>query len=299
MTKTRARLAELIRWQVPEAVLLDSIESRREGYVLELVTLQIGEKPVRGIITKPLEQNGQGPAILYAHSHGGNYDIGAEELIRGREYLLDGPGPALARAGYVTLCIDMPCFGKRNTVSEGSASKALLWYGKSLLGQMLNDEAAALSYLISREDVDPNRIGALGMSMGSTLSYFHAALDERIAVVAHLCCFANQKEMIASGAHDGHGIYMVVPGLLEEFDAGQVAALIAPRPQMVCIGEEDSLTPRDAFKAAWVELEAAYLGKPEALDLLIEPGVGHMETPQMRESVMWFFERYLKAVESR
>lgn len=299
MTKTRARLAELIRWQVPEVVLLERAESMRDGYVLEILTLQIGSEQVRGIVTRPVDRIGPGPAILYAHSHGGNYDIGAEELIRGREYLLNGPGPALAMAGYVTLCIDMPCFGKRNDVSEGSASKALLWYGKSLLGQMLNEQASALSYLASREDVDASRIGALGMSMGSTLSYFHAALDERIAVVAHLCCFANQKEMIASGAHDGHGIYMVVPGLLEEFDAGQVAALIAPRPQMVCIGEDDGLTPRDAFKAAWVELEAAYLGKPEALDLLIEPGVGHEETPQMRDSVMWFFERYLKAVESQ
>ena len=47
-----------------------------------------------------------------------------------------------ARAGYVTLCIDMPVFGKRATVSEGSASKALLWYGKGLFGQMLNHWAA-------------------------------------------------------------------------------------------------------------------------------------------------------------
>ncbi len=56
----------------------------------------------------------------------------------------------------------------RSDVSESAASKALLWYGGSLLGKMLCEEAAALTYLASRPDVDASRIGALGMSMGST-----------------------------------------------------------------------------------------------------------------------------------
>ncbi|HEY8356448.1 MAG TPA: acetylxylan esterase, partial [Ramlibacter sp.] len=157
------------------------------------------------------------------------------------------------------------CFGERSTVSESSASKALLWYGKSLFGQMLCEEAAALAYLSSRPDVDPTRIGALGISMGSTLSYFHAALDERIAAVAHLCCFADQRTMIELGAHDRHGIYMMVPGLLNEADAGSVAALIAPRPQLVCIGTADDLTPPLAVDRAWAELARAYNDTPAQL----------------------------------
>jgi hypothetical protein len=125
--------------------------------------------------------------------------------------------------------------------------------------------------------------------MGSTLSYFHGALDERIAAVAHLCCFADQRTMIELGAHDRHGIYMMVPGLLNEADAGSVAALIAPRPQLVCIGTADDLTSPLAVDRAWGELAAAYKDRPAQLTLVSESDVGHQETARMREAVLSFF----------
>lgn len=293
MPVTRQRLQQLSRWDEPELELLGGTQDVRSDHVCETLLFRIGKERVRGLLTRPIDDAGPRPAILYAHSHGGKYHIGADELIEGREYLLDPPGPALARAGYVTLCLDMPCFGTRSAVSEGAAAKALLWYGGSLLGKMLCDEAAALTYLAGRPDVDASRIGALGMSMGSTLSYFHAALDERIAAVAHLCCFADQRTMIELGAHDGHGIYMTVPGLLNEADAGSIAALIAPRPQLVCIGEADSLTPAPAVDKAWAELAPAYRGLPDTLERVSEPGVGHVETARMRQAVLGFFARHL------
>ena len=291
MSITRDRFKQLIHFQVPDIKLLDSSVEQHGDHVRELLTLQIGNEQVRGILTRPITTDEPRPAILYAHSHGGLYHIGADELTEGRDYLLDPPGPALARAGYVTLCIDMPCFGKRATVTESYAAKALLWHGHSLLGQMVCEQAAALTYLASRPDVDAARIGALGISMGSTLSYFLAALDERVAAVAHLCCFADQRTMIELGAHDGHGMYMIVPGLLEEADAGTIAALVAPRPQLVCIGESDHLTPKLAVQHAWNELVQGYGERGSQLRLVNEPGVGHRETASMRQAVLELFGR--------
>ena len=293
MAITRTRFRELIGLDEPSIRLLSSTVELRDGYVVEHLRLSLGNTEVRGILTRPENDARHLPAILYGHSHGGGYGIGASELLEGREYLLDPLGPAFARAGYVTLCIDMPVFGERATVSEGSAAKALLWYGKSLFGQMLSDHSAALTYLAGREDVDPSRIGAFGISMGCVLSYWLAALDERIAAVAHLCCFADFRTMIELGAHDGHGIYLTVPGLLTEADGGSIAALIAPRPQLVCIGEADSLTPPAAVARAWAELEPAYAGIRDRLERVSEPGVGHRETPAMREAVLAFFATHL------
>src|SRR5262245_16877515 len=139
MAVTRARLRELIGLAEPSVALRSAKIEARDGYVVEQLWLQLGDNEVRGILTRPAEAGGRRPAILYGHSHGGRYDIGASELLEGREYLLDPLGPVFARAGYVTLCIDMPVFGERATVSEGSAAKALLWHGKSLFGQMLSD----------------------------------------------------------------------------------------------------------------------------------------------------------------
>lgn len=293
MPITRNRLRQLVGLVEPAVSLSAARIEERDGYEIEHLTLKLGDTEVRGILTKPLKAGGRLPAILYGHSHGGRYDIGADELLDGREYLLDPLGPVFARAGYVTLSIDMPVFGKRATVTEGAAAKALLWYGKGLFGQMLCDHSAALTYLASRPDVDPERIGAFGISMGCTLSYWLAAMDERIKAVAHLCCFADLRKMIELGNHDGHGVYLIVPGLLNEADAGAIGALVAPRPQLICIGEADELTPPAAVALAWEETSAAYAGHPDHLHLVSEPGVKHQETPRMREAALALFAAHL------
>lgn len=290
---TRSRLRALAGLAEPAIAATAVAVETQPDYVIEHLTLQLADIQIRGILTRPIETGPARPAILYGHSHGGRYDIGAEELLIGREYLVDPLGPVFARAGYVTLAVDMPVFGKRANVSEGAAAKALLWHGKSLFGQMLSDHSAALTYLASRPDVDAGRIGAFGISMGCTLSYWLAAMDERIAAVTHLCCFADFRTMIELGAHDGHGIYLTVPGLLAETDAGGIAGLIAPRPQLVCIGEADKLTPALAVERAWRELEPCYAAAPDRLQRVSEPGIGHAETPRMRAAMLEFFARYL------
>lgn len=290
---SRARLRELLHFEEPAWTLLNRQTEPRDGYALETVTVALRGERVRALVTRPLVTQGRCPAILYGHSHGGRYDVGAAELIDGREYLREPPGAAFARAGYVTLSLDMPTFGSRSSVTESSLAKALLWRGRSLFAQMLWDHAAALSMLASRLDVDPARIGACGISMGCLLSYWLAALDDRIAAVAHLCCFADFRRLIELGNHDEHGIYLIVPGLLDEADAGAIASLIAPRPQLICIGEADRLTPLPAFEIAWAEVSAAYGDQPDRLRLVREPGVGHQETARMREGVMAFFAETL------
>jgi dienelactone hydrolase len=292
MPITRARLIERIGLAEPAIALLATETVEHAEYVVEILRFRLGDAEVRGFLTRPLTA-GPHPAILYGHSHGGRYDIGAAELLDGREYLQTPYGAVLARAGYVTLSLDMQTFGSRNGVTESAAAKALLWYGKSLFGQMLSDHAAALTWLASRADVDADRIAALGMSMGCTLSYWLAAMDPRLKVVAQLCCFADQRTMIEMGAHDGHGIYMTVPGLLAETDAGDIAALVAPRPQLVTIGEADRLTPPLAVARAWAQLEPAYAEVLENLQLVSEPGIGHEETPAMRSAVMAFLAGHL------
>ena len=289
---TRDRFRQLLGFETRQIALLEATTESRDGYVLERLRFRIGDAKVRGLLTRP-DTAGPHPAILYGHSHGGIYHLGADELLLGREYLLDPPGPALARAGYVALCIDMPIFGERATVTEAFASKALLWNGKSLIGEMVGDHQAALTYLLSRPDIDPRRTGAFGISMGCTLSFWLAAIDERVAATAHLCCFADLRTMIELGAHDGHGIYLTVPGLLNEGDSGDIAALVAPRPQLICIGEADSLTPPLSVDRAWAVTKAAYAARGGSVELIREAGVGHRETAGMRKAVLDFFGRTL------
>lgn len=297
MNIARNRVRQLLGLAEPTIKLLSTETEERDGYAVERLRFRLaGGGDVRGILTRPPgAPRGPLPAILYAHAHGGRYDIGADELLDGRDALLSPLGPVFARAGYLSLMLDMPTFGERAHEKECPKSKALLWYGKSLIGEMLSEQAAALTYLSSRLDVDPGRIGAFGMSMGSTLSYWLAAVDERVAATAHLCCFADFATLIALGAHDGHGIYLTVPGLLAETSTGAIAGLVAPRPQLICVGGADPLTPPLAVDRAFAETEAAYKRAQagEALTLLRAPDAGHRETPEMREAVLAFFREEL------
>jgi dienelactone hydrolase len=291
MAISRERLRELFRLEEPRLALVEAAGEDRGGYAVERLAFVTGTgERIRGVLTRPTTA-GPHPAILYPHSHGGEYHIGADELLDGRRYLLSPLGPVFAEAGYVTLTLDMPAFGARAHLTEAALSKALLWHGRSLIGQMLGENAAALTWLAARPDVDAGRIGMFGISMGCTLSYWLAAVDSRIAAVAHLCCYADLDAMIATGAHDGHGIYLVVPGLLKETSTGEIAGLVAPRPQLICVGDADSLTPPSAVDRALAVTRPMYGGG--ALQVIREPGVGHQETPRMREAVLGFFREYL------
>ena len=234
------------------------------------------------------------PAVLYIHAHGGKYNIGASELLAGRPALMSPYGPALAQHGTAALCIDLPCFGSRATETESAAAKRHLWHGTTLFGEMLADLAGALDWLQAQDGIDPDRIGALGLSMGATLGFWLAALERRIRAVAHLCCFADLATLVELGAHDRHGPYMTVPGLLPLIRTGQLAGLVAPRPQLACMGSEDALTPPLAIERGLADLTAAYnaASASENLSTLIEP-VGHVETPAMRAAVLNFLAKNL------
>jgi hypothetical protein len=296
MAVAREHLASLLAFREPKFTLTGREIAQRDDYFFERLQFDFeGAGPVRGYLTRPARTTGTNPAILYAHSHGDRLDIGARELMEGRHYLLSPWGPMLARAGYASLCIDMPSSGERHQISESSAAKAAIWYGKSLIGQMVSDHAAALTYLAGRDDVDAGRIGGFGISLGSTLTYWLAALDTRLKAIAHLCCYADYATLVELGAHDNHGIYLLVPGLLNHTSTGEIAGMVAPRAQLICLGEEDELTPPLSIERALVSTRGMYAaaGAANKIEVFLQPGVAHQETEEMHDLVMAFFAREL------
>ncbi|MGL4322781.1 MAG: alpha/beta hydrolase family protein [Beijerinckiaceae bacterium] len=251
---------------------------------------------LQGWLTGPDRPWQQIPAMLYCHAHGNAYGIGADELVKGRPALMAPPyGQALAQAGIVALCIDLPCFGSRASQSESALAKDYLWHGQTLFGAMLADLQGAIGCLETIAGIDKNRIGAMGLSMGATLAFWLGALDQRIKAVAHLCCLADLATLVKSGTHDLHGHYMTVPGLLNQYRTGEIAGRVAPRPQLACMGGADPLTPPDAMDTALTDLRAAYARAHAAhlCQTLISQNTGHMEVPDMRAAVLDFFRRHL------
>jgi dienelactone hydrolase len=268
------------------------------GFVCERLMLDLnGIEPVPALFCKPEEASGRLPVILFNHSHGGNYEIGKSELLDGREYMTR-PSHAheLTRHGYAVLCIDHWAFGDRRGKTESAIFKHMLWEGRVLWGMMTYDSIKAVDYLITRNDVDAERIGTLGMSMGSTMAWWLAALDERIKVCVDLCCLTDFQSLIETRQLDAHGVYYYVPGLLKHFTTAQINALIAPRPHLALAGIRDVLTPVAGLDRIESELRRVYLehGAADAWELL-RFDVPHQETPEMRRAALRWLKRWMPA----
>ncbi len=289
----RSRLQDLTGWSPRPATLLSQKASRSDGGLpLEELVLRGPRGPMPATLILP-DRRRPCPAVLYCHAHGGDYRLGRREMMQGSRFLqAPGYGAALANAGFAALCVDMAGFGdRRDEGDENDMAKALFWRGESLFGHMLNDLGAAFGYLAQRADIDASRIFTLGLSMGAAHAYWLAALEPRVAGCAHLCMLADIAPLIEDGTHARHGFYLSVPGFLNLAEAGDVAGLIAPRPQFACHGGKDHLTPPAARDAALTRLRAAYANHDPALTCAIDPDAGHGETAPMRVAVLDFLAR--------
>jgi dienelactone hydrolase len=271
-------------------------EREAEGYRLESWLLDLnGLEPVPALLARPQGQRGVAPAILFDHSHGGGYEIGKKEFVEGRSYLQPTPyAKALTACGWIALSIDHWCFGERAHETELETVKAMLWQGRVLWGMMVYDSIRALDWLAARPDVDAARLGTLGMSMGSTMAQWLAALDERVKVTVDINCLTEYHTLLAEKGLKRHGIYYYVPGLLKHFTAADVNALIAPRAHLALAGLRDPLTPVAGLDIIERELEAVYAeaGHPERWKLL-RYDVAHQETPEGRQQALAFLRANL------
>ncbi len=266
----------------------------REGYVLETLVLDLnGIEDAPAYFVCPKEGQGPFPTVLYNHAHGAKYLRGKDELLEPRG-ALEPYADALTGNGMAALCFDSWMFGERRGRTETEIFKEMLWRGQVLWGMMVYDSLKAMDYLVGREDVGGTGLATLGISMGSTMGWWLAALDERVKVCVDLCCLTDFEALIEAGGLDGHGVYYYVPGLLKHFTAGQINALIAPRAHLGMAGIYDPLTPPAGLERIDREVSAAYAeaGVGEAWKL-VRSKSGHFETAAMRAEALAWLERWL------
>ena len=314
-TAIRSRLTALLgsfppRPKVPTVRTLSRED--REDHILERFVFDNGVgAEVPGVLLLPKQTSGPGPAILYCHWHGGQYDVGKEELFRTNATPVPA-GPALVRQGYVVLAIDACCFGERNGRGPGgpgekggagemTASKFNLWVGRTLWGMMVRDDLMALDYLCARPEVDANRVGVTGISMGATRTWWIMGLDDRPKAGVAVCCLTRYRDLIASEGLKEHGIYYFVPGLLNHFDTEAVVALAAPRALLFQSGEADGGSPVSGIRTIEAKAGEAWplYGRGSEFQSIIYPGVGHVYLPEMWERTLQWFEARLKTPPGR
>jgi dienelactone hydrolase len=272
---------------------------KHDGYTLERLVLDLnGIEPVPAILLIPDKRQTPAPGLLYIHWHGGMYDLGKEQLVKGVE-AQPAYAPVCAEKGFVTLAIDSWCFGERKHEADGrtgeqDAFKLMLWRGQVLFGMMMFDEFRAFDYLAHRPEVDPQRLGAFGMSMGSTKAWWLAALEPRVGVCLDVCCLTDYEELIKANGLKGHSFYYFVPSLLKHFQTAEINELIVPRPHLSVNGRLDPLTPPAGVEKIRDDLLPLYRKYGKEADCRIELfECAHVELPEMRKLILEWMDRYL------
>src|SRR5712691_259999 len=100
------------------------------------------------------------PAFLVLHGFGSNKDGGGMITV----------AKMFAGLGYVALRFDMHGCGE----SEGGR-------GRVICLEQVEDTKSALTFLASRPEIDPDRIGAMGASFGAAVAVYTAGVDQRVA----------------------------------------------------------------------------------------------------------------------
>jgi hypothetical protein len=274
---------------------------KHDGYTLQRWILDLnGIEPVPALLLIPDHRQNPAPGLLFIHWHAGQYDLGKEQLLDGVS-VQPAYAPVCAEKGLVTLAIDSWCFGERKHDTNGRRGeedtfKEMLWRGRVLWGMMMFDEFRALDFLAGRPEVDSSRLGAFGMSMGATKTWWLAALDPRVRLAMDVCCLTDFESLIQAHNLSGHGLFYFVPSLLKHFDTAQINELIVPRAHLSVNGRKDTLTPPAGVEKIRDELMPLYRNYGREEDLRIELfDCAHQELPEMRELILKWMDRYLVA----
>lgn len=274
-------------------------------FVLEKILLHNGvDNDVSALLLIPEGLKKPAPAILWLHSSTPDKTQIITPNSNGGEQPL---GEVFVQQGWVVLAPDAYWHGDREGTGPGGAAetgraeqeslhKFHLWSGRTLWGMFVRDDQIALDYLCSRPEVDAKRIGATGISMGSTRAWWLAAIDERIRCTVGVACLTRYENLIRHGELRAHGVYYFVDGLLRHFDTEGVLALIAPRPYLALTGDLDAGSPADGIRVLEEKVGAVYQvqGVRERFRNILYPNVGHVYTPEMRKEMLAWFQQWLK-----
>ncbi len=288
--------------RVHEEVLVDGVYRRQLiSYAVE------SDERAHAYLGLPVTLEGKAPAIVALH---GTYAQGKQRVAG----LVDNPDKAyldhLCRRGYVVIAPEHFVSGHR-IPAEGPYETGR-FYEKhpewTAVGKFTYEHSIAIDVLQGLDEVDDERIGALGHSLGGHGTFFLAAYDERIRAAASNCSatFFRHNPSVTGWSRDRWYIYFkpiregLLNGRLPPIDFHEIISLIAPRAFLDLSGLNDGHTPTQRQRVLMLmkimevyELEEA----PENFGFYVH-GRGHSVAHESRELMYGWMDTHLKPAEA-
>ena len=274
-----------------------------DGLIRERVIFDSEEfMSVPCVVQRPVDMpaDRSGKAILCSHGHGpfGKEPVSGNattpELRANIAYHHYNYGEEMARRGFLTISPDLRVFGERadggNPYPGRDACNIMFIRGVMLgiytLTLNIWDMKRCIDYLQTRPEVDPERIGMMGLSQGGTMTTFTSALEPRIKA-ADIIAYVNPWERFRGNICGSQ----IVPQIFKYFDTHDIAGMIAPRPLLVEMGVHDTCFPIEAMLTGFEGIRRIYraAGVEDRLWSDVHPGEHAFAANKAYE----FFDRYL------
>jgi cephalosporin-C deacetylase-like acetyl esterase len=245
---------------------------------------------VTGNLYRPKEVKKPLPTILYLCGHSGKGRDGNKTAFQDH-------GMWFARNGYVCLIIDTLQLGEVKGVHHGTYNLKR-WHWHSLAytpaGVECWNGVRAIDYLLTRKDVDRDKIGVTGISGGGAVTIWIAAADERVKVAVPVSGMSDLKSYVGNKVINGHCDCMFLVNLYG-WEWTTIAALIAPRPLLFANSDDDNIFPMDGNRRIIARLRTLYrgYGKGALVDEHVSKG-GHAYRPDLRVAIFSFINKHLK-----
>ena len=250
---------------------------KRSGYEARKILFNVSAySRVPAYLLVP-EGEGPFPTVVLMHDHGAHFTIGKEKMVRPfgvEDWTLEDAdrwaessydkqyvGDYLAANGYVVLAIDALFWGERgrkegaNYNAQEAMASNLMQMGHSWGALVTWDDIRSVEFLTTLPQVDKNRIGAMGFSMGAHRTWMLCAATDMVKAGAAVCWMNTTEHLMTltnNQSKGGSAYSMLIPGIRNYMDYPHVASIACPKPMLFVNGTKDKLFPiegvYDAYK---------------------------------------------------
>jgi dienelactone hydrolase len=272
----------------------------KDGYRVEkLVYESMPGFHVTGCVFIPDDIVGKAPAILNVIGHEQEgFRAELDQLV----YI------NLVRKGFIVLAIDPIGQGEivqffdpeigfskvgYSVVEHNYAGNLTFLSGISLARYFTWNGIRGIDYLVSRDDVDPERIGMTGFSGGGTVTSYVAALDDRVKVSVPCSWSASsQSQTETKGTQDPDSFFY--RGLKEGISFEDLLEVRAPVPTLMTFTSRDQYLSIQGARVAYLEAKEVYkIFEKEDNIQFVEDDYKHWLTPKIRLAIYSFFMKHL------
>lgn len=279
------------------------------------------------------------PALIVFHEWGGPLLFGADRvsgeavhpaIVEHRQQFTSGRALAdwFASKGYAVIVIDAYHFGRRAPRGVNGLPQSfdpaklddaklkeydklvrdalyygvreLNWAGTTWAGVNYGDDSRCVDYLLSRKEVDPNRIGCTGLSGGGWRTNMLVALEPRIKAAVSVGWMTTGDAQQPYNVAGAIGTFCLLPGVWNRLDVPDLIAMAAPKAVMVVSGTKDLLFPPLGQREAARQIAEAYswAGYPDRFRNYF-PEKEHCYDADIQDQALAWFDLHLKSKSSK